>query len=86
MSAASVTAARPKPWKPPARREFAPKPMDPGQRVSWSVEIPARQGEDLGIYGRVQIPASIETRHGEIWSAGPSANPQFPPATGQHRR
>ena len=71
----TVTMPRPvKLWKPPTRRDYQPKPMDAGQRVAWSREVPARQGEDLGIYGRVQIPGSVETREGEIWSAGPSVN------------
>ena len=63
-----------RPWKPPARREYRPKPMDPGQRVSWERTLPAVRGEDRGIYGRYDVPARVETITGEIWSGGPSAN------------
>ena len=45
------------PWKRslPARREYRPKPLDPGQRIEWTQKI---DGEAV-------------TRQGTIWSDGP---------------
>lgn len=45
-----------RPRKPPAQRDYAPNPADPGQRVTWT--------RSVGY-------ATTETRTGTIWSAGP---------------
>lgn len=48
--------ATPKMWKAPPRRAYAPKPLDPGQRVQWTRET---------------APGERETCAGVVWSAGP---------------
>jgi hypothetical protein len=68
-------------WKPPARREYQPKPMDPGQRVAWSVTIPGRWERPGYMDGDVYRGPSgkwIEdvtyTREGTVWSVATSAS------------
>jgi hypothetical protein len=72
-----LAAAR-KPWAPPARRAYQPKPLDPGQPVTWTVpetsyyEQPGyvdEAGTYHGPAGYTEVPAC--TRTGTIWSAGP---------------
>jgi len=66
-------------WKAPARREYSPKPMDPGQRVTWHVRIdghyanPPRMvdGEYRG--GTGWVDAVEFTRTGTVWSVATSA-------------
>jgi hypothetical protein len=59
-----------RPGKPPARREYVPKPADPGQRVTWSREISGHwTGASWG--EGAWIPGHTVTRCGEIWSDGP---------------
>jgi len=66
-------------WKPPARRQYTPKPMDPGQRVTWHVRIdghhavPPRMvgGQYRG--GTGWVDATEFTRTGTIWSVATSA-------------
>jgi hypothetical protein len=71
--------SRPAMWKPPARREYNPKPMDPGQPVTWLVRVdgrytvPARM-ED-GVYHGPSgewIPGYTYERTGTIWSQATS--------------
>lgn len=57
-------------WKPPTRREYRPKPLDPGQPVQWQHEIPGRwTGPSWG--SGEWIPGERVTRTGTVWSAGP---------------
>lgn len=65
-------------WKPPARREYNPKPMDPGQVVVWTVRIDAHwtvpPRYDGGTYtqGIGWVEAVEYERIGTIWSEGAS--------------
>lgn len=59
-----------KPRKAPALRAYAPKPADPGQRVTWTHQVPgywtgATWGEGSWVAGETV------TRTGTVWSAGP---------------
>lgn len=68
-------------WRPPARREYAPKPMDAGQPVTWTVKvdgrwtIPAHMDGDVyhGPSGEYIKPYSY-TRTGTVWSVATSAS------------
>jgi hypothetical protein len=68
-------------WKPPARREYRPKAMDPGQPVTWIVKvdgrwtIPAHMDGDVyhGPSGEYIEPCSY-TRTGTVWSVATSAS------------
>jgi hypothetical protein len=68
-------------WKPPARREYAPKPMDAGQPVTWTVKvdgrwtIPAHMDGDVyhGPAGEYIKPHAY-TRTGTVWSVATSAS------------
>lgn len=68
-------------WKMPPRREYNPKPMDPGQLVTWTVKvegrwtIPARMEGDVyrGPSGEYIKPYSY-TRTGTVWSVATSAS------------
>jgi hypothetical protein len=68
-------------WKAPARREYKPKPMDPGQPVTWTVKvdgrwtIPAHMEGDVyrGPSGEYVEPYSY-TRTGTVWSVATSAS------------
>src|SRR5437867_2615259 len=68
-------------WKVPPRREYRPRPMDPGQRVTWTVTIPGRwerpghmEGDTyIGPSGK-WIEAVTYTREGVIWSVATSAS------------
>jgi hypothetical protein len=72
-----------KPWKPPRpAREYAPKPMDPGQRVEW-ITVTEGHHENPGYLAAdgTYVPASgpwIEetrrTRTGVIWSVADTAS------------
>ena len=68
-------------WKPPARREFSPKPMDAGQRVTWTVTIPGSWERPGYMDGDVYhgptgkwIEAVTYSREGVIWSPATSAS------------
>jgi hypothetical protein len=68
-------------WKPPARREYRPKTMDPGQRITWTVTIPGRwerpgymEGDTYhGPAGKWIEPVTY-AREGVIWSQATSAS------------
>jgi hypothetical protein len=68
-------------WKVPPRREYKPKPLDPGQPVTWTVKvegrwtIPARMDGDVyhGPSGEYIKPYSY-TRTGTVWSVATSAS------------
>jgi len=64
-------------WKPPTRREYNPKPMDPGQVTVWTVKrdghwtIPARWDGTAYTPGAGEwIPEARTERIGTIWSEG----------------
>lgn len=58
------------PRRPPAVRPYAPKPLDPGQAITWAREIPGYwTGATWG--DGTWIPGDRVTRTGVIWSAGP---------------
>jgi hypothetical protein len=68
-------------WRPPARREYWPKPMDPGQRITWTVTIPGRWERPGYMDGDVYhgptgkwIEAVKYDREGTIWADGPSGS------------
>ena len=69
-------------WKPPPRRDYAPKPMDPGQVVVWTHRIrgywtvPSRYDPEANTCTPAQgwIPAVDTERIGTIWSDGSSAS------------
>jgi len=69
-------------WKPPLRREYAPKPMDPGQVIVWTVRIPARwtvpprYDSEAGTFteGIGWTEALEYERIGTVWSAATSAS------------
>lgn len=68
-------------WRAPARREYNPKPMDPGQRVTWTVTIPGRWERPGSMDGDVYhgpsgkwLEAVTYTREGTIWSQATSAS------------
>jgi IclR helix-turn-helix domain len=57
-------------WKAPSRRQYNPKPLDPGQAITWTKEIPGRwTGESWGQGD--WIPGQTVNRTGVIWSDGP---------------
>lgn len=67
-------------WKPPPRRDYNPKPMDPGQVIVWTYRIeghwtvrPSRDA-DTGAFteGEGWIPSVKTERIGIIWSEGSS--------------
>jgi hypothetical protein len=68
-------------WKIPPRREYNPKPMDPGQPVTWTVRIdghhehPGYMDGDVyrGPSGRWIEPVTY-TRTGTVWSVATSAS------------
>jgi hypothetical protein len=72
-----------KPWQPPRpAREYAPKPMDPGQRVEW-VTLTEGHHENPGYLAAdgTYVPASgawieesRQTRAGVIWSVADTAS------------
>jgi hypothetical protein len=72
-----------KPWKPPRpAREYAPKPMDPGQRVEW-VTVTEAHHENPGYLAAdgAYVPASgawigetRQARTGVIWSVADTAS------------
>lgn len=80
MATANATRKVPT-WKAPSRREFNPRPMDPGQPVTWTVKvdgrwtIPARMEGDVyhGPSGQYIEPYSY-TRTGTVWSVATSAS------------
>jgi hypothetical protein len=52
------------------RREYQPKPLDPGQPVSWTRATPGHwTGEQWG--DGEWVPGATTERTGVIWSAGP---------------
>lgn len=67
-------------WKAPARREYSPKPMDAGQRVTWQLVIPGHyavpphydEEADTYIEGIGWTEPVTHERSGVIWSAGPA--------------
>lgn len=67
-------------WKVPPRREYNPKPMDPGQRVTWHVRIDGHYAnpprfEDGEYRGGTGWADAIEfTRAGTVWSVATSAS------------
>jgi hypothetical protein len=69
-------------WKAPARREYNPKPMDPGQVIVWTVRIdahwtvPPRYDSETGIFteGIGWVETLEYERIGTIWSLATSAN------------
>jgi hypothetical protein len=68
-------------WKVPPRREYNPKPMDPGQRITWTVTIPGRHEHPGYMDGDTYhgpagkwIEAVTCTREGVIWSVATSAS------------
>ena len=74
MTAATVLTQpamiRLRPRKPPAQRQYVPKPTDGGQRVTWSREISGHwTGASWG--EGTWVPGRTVTRSGEIWSDGP---------------
>lgn len=58
-----------KPWKRPPRRAYAPKPLDPGQPITY---IEATGGWNDGQW----IDQAEITRTGAIWSGGPATVPR----------
>ena len=75
-----AVAARPGPWKPPPRKQWAPKPMDPGQPVKWAVYEPGRWERPGGMPVIDQVTGGPSgtwresrtySRAGTIWSPGP---------------
>lgn len=56
-------------WKAPPRREYKPKPMDAGQRVTWTART---EGYYVGGYSptAVYVPQVDVQRAGVIWSDG----------------
>lgn len=79
MATANAT-RKPAMWKMPSRRDYNPKPMDPGQPVTWTVKvdgrwtIPAHMDGDVyhGPSGEYIKPYSY-TRTGTVWSVATSA-------------
>jgi hypothetical protein len=68
-------------WKVPPRREYNPKPTDPGQRVTWTVTILGRREHPGYMDGDTYhgpagkwIEAVTYTREGVIWSVATSAS------------
>jgi hypothetical protein len=67
-------------WKPPPRRDYTPKPMDPGQVVVWTHRtrgywtVPSRYDPEANTCTPAQgwIPALDTERIGTIWSDGSS--------------
>lgn len=65
-------------WKPPARREYNPKPMDPGQVIVWTHRIhgrwtvPSHYDAAANVYTPAEgwIPPVDTERIGVIWSDG----------------
>jgi hypothetical protein len=57
-------------WKPPSRRQYNPKPLDPGQPITWTKEIPGRWTGATWGQG-TWIPSETVNRIGVIWSDGP---------------
>lgn len=57
-------------WTPPkpTRGGYAPKPLDPGQRIEWTATTGGVHRD-----GR-WVPTEVLNRSGVIWSAGPCAN------------
>lgn len=64
-------------WKPPPRkREHSPKPLDPGQPIEWTHDIPgywtgAKWGEGEW------VPGYEVTRAGRVWSIGTTASTRW---------
>ncbi len=69
-------------WKPPSRREYKPKPMDPGQVIVWTVfidahwTVPPRHDPETGTFteGIGWVRAVEYERIGTIWSEATSAS------------
>ena len=67
-------------WKAPTRREYKPKPMDPGQRVTWTHKTDGywtvKPTYDGGVFteGSGWVETVTSQRSGEIWSEGSSPN------------
>ena len=56
--------------KPPARRDYRPKPLDAGQEIIWTREIHGHwTGATWG--AGTWVPSEYVIRTGVIWSAGP---------------
>jgi hypothetical protein len=70
-------------WKPPPRREYRPKPMDPGQPVTWTARTagywtgpPQHSGDGEPYWYKPGTEWHEPTRSqwaGVIWSDGPAA-------------
>jgi len=57
-------------WRAPSRRDYRPKPLDPGQTITWTKEIPGRWTGPTWGQG-TWIPGKVVTRTGTIWADGP---------------
>jgi hypothetical protein len=73
--------SKPQMWKAPARREYKPKDMDPGQVIVWSVTIPGywtipahMDGDTYTGPAGTWIPEDRYERIGTIWSVATSPN------------
>lgn len=63
-----------KPWKPPTRREYKPKPTDAGQRIEYVRITPAHwEGRTWNPQGQLLtqgtwVDETVEIRTGTVWS------------------
>lgn len=79
-TAADLAGTKPiRAWRPPARRDYNPKPADPGQRITWTrhepghwTKLPDTWGGRMPDDSDYVQPRNIE-RTGTIWSDGPRA-------------